>query len=98
MEGIIDLHHEILFYLIVIVVFVLWMLITIISTFKSKGSASSGVPYNSITHHVALEWAWTVIPALVLCAIAGPSFALLYAMDELNHPEVTLKVVGHQWY
>jgi cytochrome c oxidase subunit 2 len=35
-------------------------------------------------------------PALILCAIGAPSFALLYGIDELNQPEVTLKVIGHQ--
>jgi heme/copper-type cytochrome/quinol oxidase subunit 2 len=35
-------------------------------------------------------------PALILCAIGAPSFALLYGIDELNQPEVTLKGIGHQ--
>jgi cytochrome c oxidase subunit 2 len=30
--------------------------------------------------------------------IAVPSFALLYSMDEITDPAVTLKVIGHQWY
>jgi cytochrome c oxidase subunit 2 len=34
----------------------------------------------------------------VLATLAGPSFALMYAMDELSHPELTIKVVGHQWF
>jgi len=95
MEGIIDLHHEIMFYIIIIITFVLWMLVRIVMLFSSDRPALS---YTKITHCEELEWAWTLIPALILCTIAGPSFALLYAMDELNHPEVTLKVVGHQWY
>eukprot|EP01041_Mallomonas_annulata_P016532 gene16532-34450_t len=41
---------------------------------------------------------WTIIPALILLAVAVPSFALLYSIDELIDPAVTLKIVGHQWY
>jgi cytochrome c oxidase subunit 1 len=94
MEGIIDLHHEVMFYIIIIIVFVLWMLIRIVMLFAEKES----LPYSRLTHHDGLEWAWTMAPALVLCAIGAPSFALLYGIDELNQPEVTLKVIGHQWH
>jgi cytochrome c oxidase subunit 2 len=46
-----------------------------------------------------LEISWTIIPALILVYIAGPSFALLYSMDEIL-PEsfFTLIVQGSQWY
>jgi len=46
-----------------------------------------------------LEISWTVIPALILAYIAGPSFALLYSMDEIL-PEsfFTLIIQGAQWY
>ncbi len=71
------------------------MLVRIVLLF---GSTDQVLPYTNITHHVKLEWVWTIVPALILCSIAGPSFALLYSLDELNNPEVTLKVVGHQWY
>jgi heme/copper-type cytochrome/quinol oxidase subunit 2 len=56
------------------------------------------LPYLNMTHHEALEWAWTMIPALILVTIASPSFALLYGLDEISNPEMTLKVVGHQWH
>jgi cytochrome c oxidase subunit 2 len=95
MEGIIDLHHEIMFYLVVIITFVLWMLVRIVILFNSKVMPK---PYSSVTHHTNLEWAWTLTPALILCTIAGPSFTLLYALDEINEPEYTVKVVGNQWY
>jgi heme/copper-type cytochrome/quinol oxidase subunit 2 len=101
MEGIIDLHHEIMFYLIIIVLFILWMLLRALDKFEFFGDGlyyEHAIPEWNITHHAGIEWAWTFVPALILASIAGPSFALMYAMDELNHPEVTLKVIGHQWY
>ena len=45
-----------------------------------------------------LELVWTITPAFVLIAIAFPSFKLLYMMDEVIAPSLTVKVVGHQWY
>ena len=50
------------------------------------------------THSTPLEVVWTIVPAIVLLFIAVPSFALLYSMDELIDPTITLKAVGHQWY
>jgi heme/copper-type cytochrome/quinol oxidase subunit 2 len=55
-------------------------------------------PIFEVTHHTALEYVWTLLPALILAAIGGPSFALLYALDEINEPDYTLKIVGNQWY
>jgi hypothetical protein len=45
-----------------------------------------------------LELIWTVSPAFILIAIAFPSFRLLYLLDEVISPTITIKVVGHQWY
>lgn len=50
------------------------------------------------THNPKLEVAWTVIPVLILVAIAFPSFNLLYYMDRTKDADMTLKVTGHQWY
>nr|WGO57927.1 cytochrome c oxidase subunit II [Episymploce sundaica] len=45
-----------------------------------------------------IEVAWTIAPAIILIFIALPSLRLLYLMDEINNPSVTLKTIGHQWY
>ena len=45
-----------------------------------------------------IELIWTITPAFVLIAIVFPSFRLLYLLDEVISPTVTIKVVGHQWY
>lgn len=65
-----------------------------------KENLSFGVlnrSYN-INHGTTIEIIWTVLPAVVLLFIAIPSFALLYAMDEIIDPVLTVKVIGHQWY
>lgn len=51
-----------------------------------------------VTHNLNLEVIWTIIPTIILIFIAIPSFALLYSMDELLDPTITVKVIGHQWY
>nr|ABV71206.1 cytochrome oxidase subunit II [Dicranomyia jacobus]ABV71207.1 cytochrome oxidase subunit II [Dicranomyia jacobus] len=45
-----------------------------------------------------IEVIWTILPAIVLIFIALPSLRLLYLMDEINNPSITLKTIGHQWY
>nr|YP_010704483.1 cytochrome c oxidase subunit II [Tentoriceps cristatus]WCP19592.1 cytochrome c oxidase subunit II [Tentoriceps cristatus] len=45
-----------------------------------------------------VEIIWTVLPALILLVIALPSLRILYLMDEINHPHLTIKALGHQWY
>nr|YP_010222565.1 cytochrome c oxidase subunit II [Hippotiscus dorsalis]UCC46015.1 cytochrome c oxidase subunit II [Hippotiscus dorsalis] len=45
-----------------------------------------------------IELIWTLLPAITLIFIALPSLRLLYMIDEINNPSITLKVIGHQWY
>jgi cytochrome c oxidase subunit 1 len=94
MEAIIDVHHDIMFFLIVIVIFVLFMLVRITYLFNSN---SNPIPSN-VTHNVKLELIWTIIPTFILLFIAIPSFSLLYAMDETSNPALTIKVIANQWY
>jgi cytochrome c oxidase subunit 1 len=54
--------------------------------------------YHKVTHGSLIEMIWTILPAIILIFIAIPSFILLYAMDELINPMLTVKVIGHQWY
>jgi cytochrome c oxidase subunit 2 len=94
MEGMIFFHNYLLFFLIVIGAFVIWLLCYIIINFNEHSNPVA----QKFTHSSLLEIVWTIIPALVLLLIAVPSFALLYSIDEVIDPTVTLKVVGHQWY
>nr|ALO76753.1 cytochrome c oxidase subunit 2 [Acmaeodera sp. RUGACM01] len=45
-----------------------------------------------------IELIWTILPAITLIFIAMPSLQLLYLIDEINSPLVTIKSIGHQWY
>nr|AGO50129.1 cytochrome c oxidase subunit II [Kamimuria wangi] len=59
--------------------------------------------FNSNIHRYLLEGQtieviWTILPAVTLIFIALPSLRLLYLLDEVSSPAVTLKTIGHQWY
>jgi cytochrome c oxidase subunit 2 len=47
---------------------------------------------------VKLEFVWTLFPSLVLLLLAIPSFGLLFSVEKVSAPELTVKVIGHQWY
>uniref|UniRef100_A0A6N2KD56 Cytochrome c oxidase subunit 2 n=1 Tax=Salix viminalis TaxID=40686 RepID=A0A6N2KD56_SALVM len=95
MQGIMDLHHDIFFFLILILVFVLWILVGALWHFHYK---KNPIPQR-IVHGTTIEILWTIFPSLILMFIAIPSFALLYAMDEVVvDPAITMKAIGHQWY
>lgn len=55
------------------------------------------VDKNTIDSHV-LETVWTVVPMVILLFMAFPSLYLLYLIEDISNPSVTVKVVGHQWY
>lgn len=95
MEKIVDLHHDIMFFLLLIVVFVSWMLIQLISLYNKNNCDTLRTAFS---HHTLLEKIWTYVPAIILVLIAAPSFSLLYSIDALVEPKITIKVIGHQWY
>jgi cytochrome c oxidase subunit 2 len=93
-EGILRFHHDLMFILIFVVVFVCWILFRTLSKFNSTAFK---LP-SSVVHGTTIEIIWTLIPAFILIIIAVPSFSLLYSVDEILDPALTVKIVGHQWY
>lgn len=93
MEGIVDLHHDIMFFLVIICFFVLYLLLRVVSLFHENKNN-----FIKIVHGKVIEIVWTITPSFILAFIAVPSFALLYSMDEVIDPAITIKAIGHQWY
>nr|QNG56173.1 cytochrome c oxidase subunit II [Cucujus sp. MJ-2020] len=59
--------------------------------------------FNKFSHRFLLEGQlieviWTILPAITLIFIALPSLRLIYILDEVNNPMITIKTIGHQWY
>ena len=96
MDNIIDLHHDIMFFLVLISVFVLYILFRIVFAFRVANTKTARTL--TLQHNTEIEVIWTLVPALIVTLIALPSYVLIYNMDELIEPKITLKVVGHQWY
>src|SRR5215469_2570220 len=94
-SGIVELHDTIFFYLVIIAIGVCWLLGSVIYNY---GGEKSKIVHKYLNHGTIVELVWTITPALILIAIAFPSFRLLYLMDEVISPTLTIKVVGHQWY
>src|SRR5690606_24575594 len=94
-EGINVLHDSIMFDLVLMVIGVAWMLTATITNFNSKNHPIS---LKFSNHGTIIELIWTITPALILIAIAFPSFRLLYLMDETISPEITVKAIGRQWF
>ena len=93
-EGMAYFYNYLMTYCIGIGVFVLGMLVLAIlpSFLNTKYTVSK------FTHSSLLEIIWTILPASCLVVIANPSFSLLFSLDEVINPQLTLKVIGHQWY
>jgi len=51
-----------------------------------------------LLHGQIIEIIWTILPAIILIFIALPSLRILYLLDEIISPSITLKTIGHQWY
>jgi cytochrome c oxidase subunit 2 len=94
MEGIISLHNDIMGIIVFIMIFVSWMLLRTLYLFNIKKNKIS----SPIVHGTTIELLWTILPSFILMFIAVPSFALLYSMDEIVDPSITIKAIGHQWY
>ena len=95
MQGIIDLHHDIFFFLILILVFVSRILVRALWHFHYQ---KNPIPQR-IVHGTTIEILRTIFPSIIPMFIAIPSFALLYSMDEVVvDPAITIKAIGHQWY
>nr|ABE47800.1 cytochrome c oxidase II [Erysichton palmyra tasmanica]ABE47802.1 cytochrome c oxidase II [Erysichton palmyra tasmanica] len=89
MEQIIFFHDHSLIILIMITMLVSYMMLSMffnkfINRFLLEGQM--------------IELIWTILPAITLIFIALPSLRLLYLLDELNNPLITIKSIGHQWY
>ncbi len=94
MEKIDWLHNYVLIIITAITVFVTGLLVYVMIRFRRSANPNP----SKTTHNVLIEIIWTAVPVLILIAIVVPSFRLLYFMDRHPNPEMTLKVIGYQWY
>nr|QXT44026.1 cytochrome c oxidase subunit 2 [Ateuchotermes sp. CAM021] len=89
MEQLIYFHDHALMIMLMIITTVFYTMISIIQNKQTSRFILEGQ---------MIETIWTIAPAIILVFIAMPSLRLLYLMDEIHNPVLTLKTVGHQWY
>jgi cytochrome c oxidase subunit 2 len=80
-------------YMIVILI----LIITFVTYMFGYVSVSPHTDKYTVDSHI-LETVWTVVPMFILLFIAFPSLYLLYLIEEVSKPSLSVKVVGHQWY
>jgi len=68
------------------------------SVIRNYSSEKSPISHKYLNHGTLIELIWTITPALILMLIAFPSFKLLYLMDEVTDPAMSILAEGHQWY
>ncbi|GIL77295.1 hypothetical protein Vretimale_3061 [Volvox reticuliferus] len=94
-QAMVDLHHDITFFLITIITLVLYMIFQIVTKFHY----SRVIKPEKLTHHTTLEVIWTIIPTIIVVTIAIPSLTLIYSLDQhTERPGLTVKIIGRQWY
>lgn len=88
-EELINFHDHALMIVFLISSLVLYIISAILTT---------KLTHTSTIDAQAVETIWTILPAIILVIIALPSLRILYMIDEINNPTLTIKTVGHQWY
>lgn len=94
MRDIRDFHNFLLPIIVIISVLVLLLLLWVMIRYNR---AANPTP-KKFTHNMTVEVIWTVLPVLILVAIAWKSFPLLYKQERIPEAELTLKVVGNSWF
>nr|YP_007026358.1 cytochrome c oxidase subunit II [Taeniura meyeni]AFV13130.1 cytochrome c oxidase subunit II [Taeniura meyeni] len=89
MEELLHFHDHTLMIVFLISSLVLYVIVATVSTKLTN---------KYILDSQEIEIIWTIVPAIILILIALPSLRILYLMDEINDPHITIKALGHQWY
>lgn len=88
-EELLSFHDHALIIVFLISSLVLYIISLILTT---------SLTHTSTMDAQEVETIWTILPAIILISIALPSLRILYIIDEINNPSVTIKTLGHQWY
>jgi cytochrome c oxidase subunit II len=94
MTELVKFHDFLLYITIGIVVFVLTLMAYVCIRFSKKNNP---IP-SKTSSNILIEIVWTVVPVIILVIITVPSIRILYFAEQKINPDLTLKVIGHQWY
>lgn len=88
-EELLHFHDHALIIVFLISTIVLYIIVAMVTTKLTN---------KNILDSQEIEIIWTILPAIILVLIALPSLRILYLIDEINNPHLTVKSIGHQWY
>lgn len=94
MELLVEFHDMLLWVITVISLFVLALLVWVVYRYRESKNPTP----SRTTHNTPLEIAWTVVPVIILVLMFIPSYKIMVANDRVEDADMTLKVIGHQWY
>lgn len=94
MVDIVWFHDFLLWIIAGITGFVLILLLVVIVRFNARANPTP----SRTTHNALIEVIWTIVPVIILVAIAIPSFRLLFVQLDVPKPDLTVKATGKQWY
>ena len=94
MKQMVSFHDLLLWVIFGISIFVLLLLLYVIFRFRESKNPTP----SRVTHNTTIEVLWTVIPVVILFVIGFYSLPLLYATDDTADADITIKVIGRQWY
>ena len=87
-------HDFLLWITSAITLFVLILLVIVMVRFNARAHPTP----SRTTHNTVIELIWTIVPVVILVAIAVPSFRLLFLELDAPKPDLTIKATGKQWY
>ena len=89
------MFHDMLLWIIsCISLLVLALLIFVILRFNKRANPTP----SKTSHNTLIEIIWTVVPIMILIVVMIPSLKLLYYVDRIEEPDMTIKAIGYQWY
>lgn len=94
MERTVAFNHLLVPIIVVISLFVLALMAWVVVRYNARRNPKP----SRVSHNTLLEFAWTVVPIIILVVIAVPSIRLLYLQEVIPDAELTIKATGHQWY
>jgi cytochrome c oxidase subunit II len=94
MADIISFHSFLLWIITAITAFVLVLLLVVMIRYNARANPTP----SRTTHNAVIEIIWTIVPVIILVAIAIPSFRLLFVQLDNPTPDLTVKATGKQWY
>lgn len=88
-EQLLFFHDHSIIILFIIIIIVIYLITTLLF---------NNFNYRYLLNNQIIEIIWTIIPAIILIFIALPSLRLLYLIEEIINPIITIKIIGHQWF